>query len=267
MLDVAFMRDALVASLAAACALSIVGVYLAIRRVAFMGLVLASVATVGAAVAQAFGASPDGEAFVAAVAAVAAALTLGAMPTPRRISAELVVGAVYAAASAATVLILSRTARGDADTLHLLYGNVLAVTPGHAADLVVLATIVIVTQRLFGPRLLLVTFDAEAARVAGVRQLPWTIGLNLVVGVTVAMAVHEVGTLPTFAFLTLPSMASLLLTRSMASVFVASVAVGLLAAWGGLLAAFHLDLPPGPASVGILVAAAAGAAIVGRRKP
>jgi ABC-type Mn2+/Zn2+ transport system permease subunit len=260
------MREALVASVAASATLSIVGVYLTIRRIAFMGLVLASAATVGAALAQMLGLSRDVEPIMAAAGAVGAALALGAIPAPRRISAELVVAAVYAAASAATVLILAGTASADADTLHLLYGNVLAVEPSHVVGLVVLALVIVLTQWLFGPRLLLVSFDPEAARVAGVNPRAWSVGLNLLVGVSVAMAVHEVGTLPTFAWLTLPSMSSLLVTRSIGGVFAVSAAVGMAAAFGGLLAAFHLDLPPGPASVGLLVLAVVLSAIAGRRR-
>lgn len=265
MFEAAFMQLALLASIAAGTALSIVGMYLTIRRVAFMGLVLASASTVGAAAAQMIGWSGDAEAVMAVAAAVATALALGSMPVPRRISAESITGWAYAAASSVTVLILAGTAAGDTDTLHLLYGNVLAVSPGHVRGLVVLALAVTAVQWLFGPRLLLVTFDAEGAQVAGVHPQAWSLGLNLLIGVTVAMAVHEVGTLLTFSLLTLAPTASLLLTRSIRATFVMSAAIGILAVSGGLVAAFHLDLPPGPASVAILVLSVVAAGALSRR--
>ena len=74
MFEFAFMRLALIASVATGAALGIIGVYLVIRRVVFLGLVLANVATVGAAVAEAFNWSPE---IVSIVAAVAAAVGLG----------------------------------------------------------------------------------------------------------------------------------------------------------------------------------------------
>jgi ABC-type Mn2+/Zn2+ transport system permease subunit len=52
MFEAAFMRVALIASVAASVPLSVLGVYLLVRRVVFLGLVLANAATVGAAVAQ-----------------------------------------------------------------------------------------------------------------------------------------------------------------------------------------------------------------------
>jgi ABC-type Mn2+/Zn2+ transport system permease subunit len=265
MFEAAFMQLALVASTSAAAALGVVGVYMTIRRTAFMGLVLASASTVGAAIAQLAGWSQDAEAVMAVVAAVGFGLALGTMPPSRRISAESVTGWAYAAASSVTVLVLAGTTAGDTDTLHLLYGNVLAASPGHTIGLVVVALVVAAAQWLFGPRFLLVAFDPEGARVAGVHPHVWSLGLNLLIGVAVAMAVHEVGTLFAFSLLTLGPAVSLLLTRSTRAMFVLSAVSGIVAAIGGLVAAFQLDLPPGPTAVALLVAAVAAAGIFSRQ--
>ena len=187
------------------------------------------------------------------------------MPASRRISAESVTGWAYAAASSVTVLILAGTATGDTDTLHLLYGNVLAASPGDTAGLGVAALVVTVAQWLFGPRFLLVTFDPEGAQVAGVHPWVWSLGLNLLISVAVAMAVHEVGTLLTFSLLALAPAVSLLLTRSIRAMFVLSAGVGILTAAGGLVAAFRLDLPPGPTAVALLVSFVAVAGVLSRQ--
>lgn len=138
----------------------------------------------------------------------------------------------------------------------------LAVSPGHAAALVVVALAVGAVQLAFGRRFLLVTFDAEAAEVAGVGTRLWSTGLNLTIGVAAAMAVHEIGALLTFSLLTLPAMAALLVARRIRTTFLLSAGIGVAALWAGLVVAFQLDLPPGPVSVAILVLAvpvAAGA--------
>ena len=263
MFESSFMRVALLASIATSAPLSIIGVYLIIRRVVFLGLVLANAAAVGAAVAQIVGWPPE---IASVVAAVATALGLALIPPPRRVSAESVIGWAYAAAAAATVLILAGTAAADADTLHLLYGNVLAVSPKHATALVLVALAVGVMHVLFGRRFLLITFDAEAAQVAGVHTRFWALCLNLSIGVAAAAAVHEIGALLTFSLLTLAPMASLLATRRIATAFGVSAAIGITAVCGGLIAAFQLDLPPGPVSVAALVLTVPAAALVGRKK-
>jgi ABC-type Mn2+/Zn2+ transport system permease subunit len=137
--------------------------------------------------------------------------------------------------------------------LHLLYGNVLAVSYRHAIVLLALAIAVVLLHVLFGSRFLLVTLDAEAAQVAGVRTRLWSLALNLLIGVAAATTVHEIGALLTFALLTLPPMASLLIARRIRTVFALSALIAVAAVCLGLFAAFYLDLPPGPASVAVLV--------------
>jgi ABC-type Mn2+/Zn2+ transport system permease subunit len=96
------------------------------------------------------------------------------------------------------VLILAVVAAPDADTLHMLFGNLLAVSVSHAVGLAMVALVIGLAHMLFSQRFLLVTFDAEGAQVAGVRARLWSLGLNLLVGVTAAAAVREIGALLTF---------------------------------------------------------------------
>ena len=86
---------------------------------------------------------------------------------------------------------------------------------------------------LFSRRFLLVTFDAEAAQVAGVNARLWSLGLNLLVGVAAAAAVHEIGALLTFALLTLPAMAALLVTTNIRATFTTAAGLGATAAVSG----------------------------------
>jgi len=261
MLEAPIMGTALLASVAASVPLSLLGVYLQIRRMVFLGLVLATAATAGAAVAQVVGWPPEA---AAVITAVATALWLGSLSTPRHVPGESIVGWAYAAAASGTVLILAAAARADADTLHLLYGNVLAVSRDHAIGLLAIGTVISLVQVLCGSRFLLVTFDAEAAEVAGVSTRLWSGGLNLSIGVAAAVTVHEVGALLTFALLTLPPMAALLVGRRIRTVFVISVLVGLGAVCLGLIAAFQFDLPPGPVSVALLALTVPVMGVVGR---
>ncbi len=268
MFEVEFMRLALVASVATSVALGVMGVYLIIRRVVFLGLVLANAATVGAALGEIAGWAPE---IAAVVSTIVAALALGAIPAPRRVAAESIMGWAYAAAAAATVLILAGSARADSDTLHLLYGNVLAVSPGHARGLVLVALAIVIVHGLFAQRFLLITFDTEGARVGGVHTRGWSLLLNLWIGVATAAAVHEIGVLPTFSLLTLAPTSSLLLTKSLRATFVVSAVIGVVAVFLGLAASWYLDLPPGPLSVVPLVLAVIAAGAMGngfrRRTP
>jgi iron/zinc/copper transport system permease protein len=243
------MRLALVASIATGLSLGVIGVYLVIRRVVFLGLVVANAATLGAAVAETVGWATG---FLSLVAGVAAAVALGRVQNSSRMSAESLMGWAYAAASSATVLLLSWVAGGSADTLQLLFGNVLAVQTTSVVMLTMIALAVVLLQIAFGRRFLVVTFDPEAATVAGVNTRLWSLILDLTIGVAAAAAVQAIGALSTFALLTLPALTALLATRSVRATFVTAAVVGVALPSLALALSFYLDLPAGPASVALL---------------
>jgi ABC-type Mn2+/Zn2+ transport system permease subunit len=249
MFEPVFMRLALVASIATGISLGVMGVYLVVRRVVFLGLVVANAATLGAALAQASGWTPE---LTSLVAAVGAAVALGGVETSSRVPSESVMGWAYAAASSATVLVLSWAPAGNADTLHLLFGNILAVQVSDVVGLTIIAATIGLVQLLFTRRFLLVTFDPEAARVAGVNTRLWSLALNLAIGVAAAAAVRAIGALSTFTLLTLPAMAALLVASSVRATFVIAAALSIALPCLALALSFYLDLPAGPASVALL---------------
>ena len=264
MFEPIFMRLALATAVAAGVSLGLMGVYLAIRRVVFIGLVLANAAAMGSALAQIFGWPPE---LASAALATACALALGSVQAPRRVSLEAVMGWAFAAASSATVLILAQAAAADSDTLHLLFGNLLAVSVSHTVSLVLVAVAIIAVHLLFSRRFLLVTFDSEAASVAGVSTRFWSLILNLLIGVAAAMAVHEIGSLLTFSLLTLPAMGALLATSSIRATFTMAAVLGAVLPCLGLAMSFYFDLPAGPASVALLaISVPVAAAVRWRRK-
>jgi ABC-type Mn2+/Zn2+ transport system permease subunit len=261
MFEPAFMRLALVAAVSAGASLSVIGVYLVTRRVVFLGLVLANAATAGGALAVLAGWQPE---LPSVGTALVSAIGLGAVSTSRRVPNESVMGWAYAAASSATVLILAGAAAADADAMHLLFGNLLAVSAGHAAVLAAIAVATVAIHILFTQRFLLATFDPEAALVSGVSTRRWLLLLDLLVGAAAATAVHHIGALLTFALLTLPAMGALLLTTSVGAVFATAAGLGIVLPVLGLAASFYLDLPAGPTAVALLAASVPFAAIVSR---
>jgi zinc transport system permease protein len=243
------MRLALAASIATGLSLGVMGVYLVIRRVVFLGLVVANAATLGAAAAQIPGWPPE---WPSLAVAVATAVALGRVEGSVRMAEESLMGWAYAAASSATVLLLSWVAGGSADTLHLLFGNVLAVQPRNVVVLGIISLVVVLMQLLFGRRFLLVTFDPDAATVAGLNTRLWSLILNLAIGVAAATAVQAIGALSTFALLTLPAAAALLATRSVRATFATAAALSVTLPSLAVIVSFYLDLPAGPASVALL---------------
>lgn len=258
--ELEFMRLAAVAGLAAGLSLSVLGVYVVLKRVVFVGLTLANLATFGAALALVLSWPVHTSSMVAAVAGAAA---LAVVATPRRLPAESLVGWGFAAAAALTVLILAK-ASADTDAMRLLYGNVLAISPLEAWLLTGVAVVVLALHVLFAKRFVLVVFDPDAARAAGIHTTFWTLLLYLTIGAATAAAVHEAGALLTFALIVLPAMAALLVTRGLAAAFATAAAIAVVAVLAGLVLSFKWDLPTGPFTVALLAGAVPVAALAGR---
>jgi ABC-type Mn2+/Zn2+ transport system permease subunit len=256
-----FMRTAAFGGAAAALALGILGVYIVLRRVVFVGLALANVATLGAAIAVTLGWRYE---VTIVGAAIAAAVALALSATPRRVPAESLVGWGYAAAAGATVLILARSAPDTIQVMGLVFGTVLAVRWSEAWMLAAIALAVLAVHLVLGKRLTLVVFDSETAQAAGVRTTWWTVFLYLLVGVATAAGLRATGTLLAFSLLTLPAMAALLVTRSLVATFALSAAVAVASVLAGLAMSFQWDLPTGPLTVVLLAAVVAVAQLVER---
>lgn len=265
MLELEFMQLAAVAGVAAALSLSILGVYVVLKRVVFVGLTLANVAALGAAAALVFGLPIHTLAILTTLAAAAALATVS---TPRRVPGEAIVGWGFAAASGLTVLLLSR-ASGDSDALRLLFGNVLAITRHETVMLVGIAAAVVAAHTLLARRFVLVVFDPEMARAAGIATGWWTLLLYLMVGGATAAAVHETGALLAFSLLTLPPMAALLTTRNLRAAFVVAAAIAVAATLAGLALSFWWDLPSGAFTVVLLALSVPVAALtrIAHRRP
>jgi hypothetical protein len=95
------------------------------RRIVFVDLALAQLSALGAVIGSTMGWDPIASSVIVTLAGAA----LLVLPAETDLPQEALMGLVYAVASAAAVLILAKSPHGDADLLHILFGNILAVTP------------------------------------------------------------------------------------------------------------------------------------------
>ncbi|HET8761285.1 MAG TPA: metal ABC transporter permease [Nitrospiria bacterium] len=244
MLALPFMRQAALACVLLAFVLAPLGAEVIRRRIVFVDLALAQIAALGAAIGTAVEWDPIATSLVFTVIG-AALLSVPAATT--RLPQEAVMGMVYAAASAAAVLIVAKTPHGDADFLHLLFGNILAVTDRQVIVLAGLAVVVAI-WRLAARR----SDPASIGRGA-------TVVFYLLLGGAIAAAIRSAGVLMVFTYLVAPALAMRLvgLERGAGAAAVASAAAcGVLGLWGS----YRWDLPTGSSivamfGVGLIVTA------------
>ena len=266
------LRNSVYTSVLVGFACPLVGVFLVMRRLVFMGVALPQISSTGVAVALSlplwlgFRLADHGShsahalAFAGSITfSLTAILALAFMERRGRGQPEGRLGAAYVVAAALGILLLSKNPYGEIGWLDMLKGEVIAIS---GFDLTLTAAtfmLVLTTLGLFHKELLLVSFDREMASILGKNVVLWDVLLYLLIGLTVSMAVLSVGPLIAFGFLLIPALTAHLHARTMRQFTAMASLVGGVAAFLGFWIAYRWDLPVGPTDVvllGLLYAAA-----------
>ena len=256
MLSAIFLfREALYGALVIALACSVLGVYVVLRRIVFVGAALAEMSSAGIALALFLGGFTATAVFgrhpvmLSLVVTLAGALffSLGGRA---RVSPDATIGTAYAIAAAVGILLIAKATVGEAHDI-FLQGNILGMT--HTDTLVLLAiTIpVLIVHAVFYKEFLFVSFDRETARTLGFNTAFWNLLLYLTLGLVIAFAMQFAGVILVFSFLVLPAVTGLLIAQSMGATFTWAIGSALVAALVGFSLSIPFDLPTGPAIIAI----------------
>jgi ABC-type Mn2+/Zn2+ transport system permease subunit len=266
---VLLFREALYGALVIAVACSVLGVYVVLRRIVFVGAALAQLSSAGIALAlwlSGLGVlawlthSPI---IVSLLVTLAGVLFFGAGGGRGRIPPDATIGVTYAVAAALGILLISKAATGEAHDI-FLEGNILGITRRDTLVLAAVSVPVLLVHLVFFKEFLFVSFDRETARTLGYRVRFWDLLLYLTLGLVIAFAMQFAGVMLVFNFLVLPAVTALLLSRSMSGTFGWAIASALLASVTGFALSVSFDLPTGPAIIAMSGAIASIAWIVRR---
>ncbi len=257
------LRNSLYVGLLIGLVCPLIGTYLVLRRLVFMGVALPQISSCGIAFAFALHAwhlvphlensSENALAFGGSTVFTLVALFILTVLQRRHGGlADARIGAAYVLAGAFSILLLVKNPYGEHGLLDRMRGEIIAVSN---ADLVMTAAVfavVAVTLLLFRKEFLLVSFDPEMATTLRKNVLSWDGLLFLLIGVTVSISVLTVGPLVTFGFLLIPPLIARALARNMKQLAIIGSAVGGVAAAAGFCLAYKLDVPVGPTDVALL---------------
>ena len=264
---VLLFKDALYGALLIALACSVLGVYVVLRRIVFVGAALAQISSAGIALALWLnGRGWGGElthhpvAF-ALIFGLAGALFFSVGHAPRAgVPPDATIGVTYAVAAAVGIILIAKAVTGEAHDI-FLQGNILGITRLDTFVLLGIAVPVLAVHAFFYKEFLFVSFDRETARTLGYNVVLWNLLLYFTLGLVIAFAMQFAGVMLVFNFLVLPAVTGLLLARSMSGIFAIAIGAALLAALAGFTLSIPFDLPSGPAIIaasGMLAALAWG---------
>jgi ABC-type Mn2+/Zn2+ transport system permease subunit len=259
------LRNSLYTSMLIGFVCPLVGVFLVLRRLVFMGIALPQISSTGVAVALSIPvwlgtgqlehttATEHALAFAGStVFSLTAILILAFLERRGRGQPEGRLGAAYVVAAALSILLLSKNRYAEVGWLDLLKGEIITVSN---FDLVLTAAtlaIVLTVLGMFQKELLLVSFDRTMAVTLGKKVFFWDVLLYLLIGLTVSMAVLSVGPLISFGFLLIPALTAHLFARNMRQFAIFASLIGGMSAFAGFWIAYQWDCPIGPTDVVLL---------------
>jgi manganese/iron transport system permease protein len=256
-LALGFMQRALLASVLVGGLTALVGAYVVLKGLAFIGDAVSHAAFPGV-VAAFLLKLPIYPGAVAA--ALLTALGIGWVSRRAALRLDTAIGVLFAGAFAAGVLLMSTIKGYVGDLMSFLFGNVLAVTTADLVIVAVLSLLVVVAVLASYKELLFATFDPLGAQAAGYPVGLLEYGLLALVALAIAVSIQVVGIILVVAMLVTPAATAQLLTDRFGRLLVLAVALSIAEAVAGLYLSFYGNWASG-ATIVLVQTAAFGLAL------
>ncbi len=240
-----FMQTAILAAVLVGITCATIGVYVVLRRMAFIGDALAHTALPGLVVAYLNGWSLFGGAVVAGL---LTALGIGWLSRREEVREDTAIGILFTGMFALGILLISTT-RSFRDLTHILFGNILGVT---TSDLLLIGGITLLTLTTlfaFHKELELTSFDPTHAEVIGLRADRLRYLLLILLSLTVVTSIQVVGVVLTSAMLVTPAAAAALITNRLPRMMLIAALIAVVSGVAGLYISFYQNVSSGAAIV------------------
>lgn len=228
------------------------GLHVLARGIIFVDLALAQIAALGVSVAFLMGWDVHG--LYAQLTALLFTLVTAVMLAklrgiPDKTTREVIIGCLYVVATAAAIVILSRSSQGMEELKSIFSGNILWVRREEVVFLAAVYAALAALHAVFFRHFKALSFDEPAAPNNG---FIWELLFFISFALVITLAVNLAGVLMVFAFLIIPAFAASLLAQSFFARLALGCALAMVASVAGLWLSFAKDLPAGPVIVTVL---------------
>jgi zinc transport system permease protein len=244
-------------SLMVAVGCAVVGVFLVLRRIVFVGAALAQLSSAGVALAillQSFGLSVlfiSDPLILSFLITLAGTSFFGLRAASDELPPDAGLGVVFVVAGALSVLFLARSAQ--ADIYDLFFGGDVLLIPGE--QLLVLAAVilpVVLLYYLFSKEFLFISYDDQMAATLGYSVKGWNAALFATFAIVITFSIRTVGVLLAFAYLVLPPLVGIVIGNRLNHVFLGAITSAVVGTLAGFVLSVYWDLPTGPVVIATL---------------
>ena len=240
-----FVRGLIAATLAGSLC-SLIGVYIVLRRMSYIGHGLAHAVFGGAVVSYIL----SFNLFIgASIWGFLSALLITLMTRKRKIGSDAAIGIITTASFALGIALISRFKSLTRDIEGLLFGNIQGVTEGNLIAILVVAIVTVVILIIGYKLFLFATFDPEVAGFYGVPTVWVDTMFSLVLAATIVVSIRVLGVTMIAAAIVIPPIIARLLTDSFKTMILLSTGIGAFCGLGGVYISYFVDVSSGASVV------------------
>lgn len=232
----AFQQRALEAGLLSAVALSVVGTWVVIRGMTFLGDALVHGVIPGIALALIIGFNPLLGAALAAVVMVAG---INYVHRQSRLSEDTAIGLLFVGMLGLGVILVSSTDSYSGSLANILFGDVLGVTTGDLALLLAVGLVVLAVSAVLYRNFLVLSFNEQKAGLLGLHPEMAHFALLALITLSIVGSFRVVGTLLVFGLLVGPAATAALLVRRVPAMMLTAASIGAFSVVAGLVISYH----------------------------
>lgn len=262
-LEFEFMRRALVAVTLVGVVSAVVGAFVVVRGMAFIGDALAHASFAGVAAAFALGVSIY---LGAIVAGIATALGIAFISQRGRLQFDTAIGVLFVGAFALGIAIISRQENYTVDLFSFVFGNILGVSWNDVWLMLGTGAFVVAVVALFYKELLFTAYDSTVAAATGIPTRALEYGLLALIALSTVVALQVVGIVLVIAMLVTPAATASILVRRLHHMIFLGVAVALVSAVVGLYVSYHAEIATGASIVLVATACFVAALLLAPRR-
>ncbi|ABC77081.1 metal ABC transporter permease [Syntrophus aciditrophicus] len=241
-----FVQRALIAGLFIALLCSTQGVFLVLRRLSLIGDGLAHATFGTVALALLFKSSPL---VVSLPLVMICSIGIMKITQKMRLYGDAAIGVISSLGIAGGVMISSLAGGFNVDLFSFLFGSILSISRLEVFIAIILSAAVILFLSFFYNEWLLITFDGESAKAAGINVKALDNVFAILTAITVVLSMKVVGIMLISSLLILPAVTALQLARSFRTTMLIAAVSALTSVLTGIIFSFYLDVPTGAAIV------------------
>jgi manganese/iron transport system permease protein len=244
-----FMQRALVAALIVGIVCAVVGCYIVLRGIAFLGDALAHTILPGVAVGYLTSGASGALTWWALGTAIFSSLAISILSRGAKLRQDTAIGIIFAGMLALGVALISSIRSYAVDLSHFLFGNILGVTDRDILFMAIVAGVVLALIFVFYKEFLILSFDKVLAATLRINA-PFFEGLLYVlIAVAIVVSLQTVGVSLVVAMLVTPAATASLLAKKLQTMMLIAVVIAMGSGVIGLYLSFYLNIASGAAIV------------------